>query len=218
MVPSATSGATINNAKEVAYMVSALAKQFKALQRCSSWLASVADPLFCPLAAFKELFDLTEIPPPAPAPEEQPEEPVVEAVEVVPEPAVQSKKKHRYVTFMIDGGKIKIDKIGERDNNYDQFLEDLMAKDGEADDCRYAIYDYEYVVHSQGTEPSNRSRLFLVSWCPDSARIKKKMVYSASFDSLKKAFTGVQKIIQANGADEVEQSAVEALLKSAART
>jgi len=131
---------------------------------------------------------------------------------------VQSKKKHRYVTFMIDGGKIKIDKIGERDNTYDMFLEDLMAKDGEADDCRYAIYDYEYVVHSQGTEPSNRSRLFLVSWCPDSARIKKKMVYSASFDSLKKAFTGVQKIIQANGADEVEQSYVESLLKSAART
>lgn len=131
---------------------------------------------------------------------------------------IQSKKKHRYVTFMIDGGKIKIDKIGDRDNNYDQFLEDLMAKDGDADDCRYAIFDYEYVVHSQGTEPSNRSRLFLVSWCPDSARIKKKMVYSASFDSLKKAFTGVQKIIQANGADEVEQSAVEELLKSAART
>merc|ERR1712241_1575092 len=84
------------------------------------------------------------------------------------------------VTFMIDGGKIKIDKIGERDNNYDQFLEDLMAKDGEADDCRYAIYDYEYVVHSQGTEPSNRSRLFLVSWCPDSARFKKKKIRVAA--------------------------------------
>ena len=44
------------------------------------------------------------------------------------------------------------------------------------------------------------------------------MVYSASFDSLKKAFTGVQKIIQANGADEVEQSVVENLLRAAART
>lgn len=131
---------------------------------------------------------------------------------------VQSKKKHRYVTFMIDGGKIKIDKIGDRANTYDDFLGDLMVKDGDADDCRYAIFDYEYVVHSQGTEPSNRSRLFLVAWCPDSARIKKKMVYSASFDSLKKAFTGVQKIIQANGADEVEQSVVENLLRSAART
>ena len=69
---------------------------------------------------------------------------------------VQIKKKHRYVTFMIDGGKIKIDKIGDRANTYDDFLGDLMQKDGDADDCRYAIYDYEYVVHSQGTEPSNR--------------------------------------------------------------
>merc|ERR1711970_1684647 len=118
-------------------------------------------------------------------------------------------RKNIATSFMIDGGKIKIDKIGERDNNYDMFLEDLMAKDGEADDCRYAIYDYEYVVHSQGTEPSNRSRLFLVSWCPDSARIKKKMVYSASFDSLKKAFNGVQKVIQANGDDEIEKNYVE---------
>ena len=119
---------------------------------------------------------------------------------------------------MIADGKIKVDKIGERDANYDAFLVDLMVKDGDADDCRYAIYDYEYVVNSQGTEPSHRSRLFLVSWCPDSARIKKKMVYSASFDCLKKAFTGVQKVIQANGADEVEKDYVEDLLKSSSRT
>lgn len=150
---------------------------------------------------------------------------------------VQSKKKHRYVTFMIDDGKIKVDKvrnitkfgrsgnhlnsvyqIGDRDNNYDQFLEDLCVKDGDADDCRYAIYDYEYVVKTQGTEPSNRSRLFLACWCPDSARIKKKMVYSASFDSLKKAFTGVQKIIQANSADDIDQKTVEEALKAGVRT
>ena len=54
---------------------------------------------------------------------------------------------------MIDGGKIK---IGNRDNTSDQFLEDLFVNVGDADDCRCAIYDYEYVVHSQGTEPSNR--------------------------------------------------------------
>jgi cofilin len=131
---------------------------------------------------------------------------------------VQSKKKHRYVTFKIDEGKIRVDKIGDRENTYDMFLTDLCVKDGDADDCRYAVYDYQYVVNSQGTEPSNRSKLFLVCWCPDSARIKKKMVYSASFDSLKKAFTGVQKIIQANGLDEVEQSYIEDILKSSSRT
>jgi len=131
---------------------------------------------------------------------------------------VQLKKKHRYVTFKIDSGKIVVDKIGEREAKYSDFLVDLMQKDGENDDCRYAIYDYEYVVNAQGTEASFRSRLFLASWCPDSAKVKKKMIYSASFDSLKKAFNGVQKIIQANSEDEIDQAAVEKILIAAART
>jgi cofilin len=131
---------------------------------------------------------------------------------------IQSKKKHRYCTFKIDEGKIRVDKIGDRDASYDTFLNDLCAKDGEADDCRYAVYDFEFTVASQGTDAINRSKLILISWCPDTARIKKKMVYSASFDSLKKAFTGVQKIVQANGMDEVEEKSVEELLQQAART
>lgn len=130
---------------------------------------------------------------------------------------VQSKKKHRYVTFKIDDGKIRVDKVGPREADYDAFLGDLVTKDGEADDCRYAIYDFEFTVQTQGTEALNRSKLILISWCPDTAKIKKKMVYSASFDSLKKAFTGVQKIVQANGMDEVEQSCIEDLLQQAAR-
>ena len=92
---------------------------------------------------------------------------------------VQSKKKHRYVTFKIVEDKaIKVDKvrksrnyesfcqhfyiqllffqIGTRESTYDEFLTDLCAKDGEADDCRYAIYDFEFVVQSAGAEASNR--------------------------------------------------------------
>jgi len=51
----------------------------------------------------------------------------------------------------------------------------------------------------------NRSRVFLVCWCPDTARIKKKMLYSASFDSVKKAFKGISTIIQANGSDDIDE-------------
>ena len=39
-------------------------------------------------------------------------------------------------------------------------------------------------------------KLFLMLWCPDSAKIKKKMLYSSSFDAIKKALVGVQKYIQ----------------------
>jgi len=131
---------------------------------------------------------------------------------------VQLGKKHRYVTFKIDAGKIRVDKIGERSADYEAFLDDLKQKEGDIDDCRYAIFDYEYVVNSQGTEASFRSKVFLVLWCPDAARIKKKMVYSSSFDSLKKALVGIQKTIQANSEDEITKDYVENMLVSAART
>lgn len=63
----------------------------------------------------------------------------------------------------------------------------------------------------------SRSKLFLMSWCPDSAKIKKKMIYSSSFDTLKKAFVGVHKVIQSNGVDELEQSYIEGILKATDR-
>jgi len=56
-----------------------------------------------------------------------------------------------------------------------------------------------------------------MSWCPDSAKIKKKMIYSSSFDTLKKAFVGVHKVIQSNGVDELEQSYIESILKATDR-
>ena len=46
--------------------------------------------------------------------------------------------------------------VGPREADYDAFLGDLIAKDGEADDCRYAIYDFEFTVQTQGTEALNR--------------------------------------------------------------
>ena len=33
-------------------------------------------------------------------------------------------------------------------------------------------------------------------WCPDTAKIKKKMLYSSSFDALKSALDGIGKYIQ----------------------
>ena len=33
---------------------------------------------------------------------------------------------------------IDVEKIGERTNNYEDFLKDLLQKDGVKDDCRFA--------------------------------------------------------------------------------
>ena len=109
---------------------------------------------------------------------------------------IKKGKKHRYVVFYIEDEKmIKVECVGDRDASYDSFLNDLM-KGGEGE-CRYGLYDFEYEHQCQGTtEVSKKQKLFLMSWCPDTARIKKKMLYSSSFDALKKALVGVHKYIQ----------------------
>ena len=95
--------------------------------------------------------------------------------------------------------------VGVRDSSYSDFLVDLHQKEGDSEDCRYGLYDYDYQFNPDGTESTFKSKLFLMSWCPDSAKIKKKMLYSSSFDTLKRAFVGVHKVIQANDKSECEQ-------------
>merc|ERR1712018_989750 len=110
---------------------------------------------------------------------------------------INTKKTHRYLVFYIKDEKmICVEKVGTRDAPYSSFLTDLKAAGDK--DCRYGLFDFEYTHQCQGTtEASKKEKLFLMSWCPDSAKIKKKMLYSSSFDALKKCLVGVQKYIQA---------------------
>ncbi|KAG8234194.1 hypothetical protein J437_LFUL007354 [Ladona fulva] len=64
---------------------------------------------------------------------------------------------------------------------------------------------------------SKKQKLFLMSWCPDTAKVKKKMLYSSSFDALKKSLVGVQKYIQATDLSEASQEAVEEKLRATDR-
>ena len=50
-----------------------------------------------------------------------------------------------------------------------------------------------------------------------SAKIKKKMLYSSSFDALKKSLVGVHKYIQATDSSEASEESVEKQLRSTDR-
>jgi len=130
---------------------------------------------------------------------------------------VKQKKKHRYVIFEIEGEKvIKVETVGERNASYDDFIHDL-TKAGEGE-CRYGLYDFEYTHQCEGaSEKSLKQKLFLMAWCPDTAKIKKKMLYSSSFDAIKKALVGVQKYIQATDSAEASRESVEEKLRATDR-
>merc|ERR1712179_898409 len=71
---------------------------------------------------------------------------------------IQKGKKFRYGVFHIASGKIDVEKVGERANNYEDFMTDLLQKDGEKDDCRFAIFDYEYKFAPREPRPRTSPR------------------------------------------------------------
>jgi cofilin len=77
----------------------------------------------------------------------------------------------------------------------------------------------EYEHQCQGTtEVSKKQKLFLMAWCPDTARIKKKMLYSSSFDALKKSLVGVHKYVQATDSSEASEESIMEKLRSTDRS
>jgi len=78
---------------------------------------------------------------------------------------------------------------------YDDFAAKMPKND-----CRYAVFDCPY----KESDGSDRSKLIFIVWCPDTAKIKAKMVYAASKDALRKKLVGVASEIQATDAEELE--------------
>jgi len=130
---------------------------------------------------------------------------------------IKKKKNMRYLIFHIKGEKvIEVEHVGGREKSYEEFLADITAAG--PDDCRYGVFDFEYKHQCQGAAENKKEKLFLMSWCPDTAKIKKKMLYSSSFDALKKCLVGVQKYIQATDESEAAKETVEDQLRKMDRT
>merc|ERR1712037_263320 len=109
---------------------------------------------------------------------------------------IKKKKSYRYLVFYIKDEKmIQVEKVGDRNADYQEFLQDLYV--GGPDDCRYGVFDFEYTHQCQGTTEAS----------------KKEMLYSSSFDALKKCLVGVQKYIQATDESEASRECVEDQLR-----
>lgn len=70
---------------------------------------------------------------------------------------LQRKKVHRYVIFKIDEKKneVVVEKTGGPAESYDDFTSSLPEND-----CRYAVYDFDYVT----SENCQKSKIFFMAW------------------------------------------------------
>merc|ERR1711939_626517 len=96
-------------------------------------------------------------------------------------------KKMKYLVFEIapSGKEIIVTKRGDS-KSYDDF-----------------VYEFEY-EKGEGI----RNKLCFYAWSPDTAPVRKKMVYASSKDALRRAFVGIAHEIQGTDFSEISYDAV----------
>ncbi|XP_072958488.1 actin-depolymerizing factor 11 [Typha angustifolia] len=110
---------------------------------------------------------------------------------------LQRKKTHRYVIFKIDEKRkqVIVEKTGGAAESYDDFMTSLPEND-----CRYAIYDFDFVTE----ENCQKSKIFFIAWSPSVSRIRAKMLYATSKDRFRRELDGVHYEIQATDPSELD--------------
>ena len=112
------------------------------------------------------------------------------------------RKKFRYVVYKLneDNTAIVIEKKVEVCEKYEDFLADLPD-----DDCRYAVYDFEF---EKSPGEGTRNKICFIVWVPDTSKVRQKMLYASSKDAIRKKLAGVATEIQATDMSEVSHDAV----------
>ncbi|KAL8542014.1 hypothetical protein ACS0TY_003032 [Phlomoides rotata] len=107
---------------------------------------------------------------------------------------LKTKRTHRFIIFKIEEKQIIVEKLGEPAQTYDDFTAGLPAEE-----CRYAVYDFDYFTK----ENVPKSRIFFIAWCPDTAKVRSKMIYASSKDRFKRELDGIQVELQATDPTEM---------------
>merc|ERR1719270_813791 len=97
---------------------------------------------------------------------------------------IKKKKSYRYLVFFIKDEKvIAVEKIGDRDRSYNDFLADITGSG--PDDCRYGVFDFEYTHQCQGTSEASKkekSYRYLVFYIKDEKVIQVEKVGDRNAD------------------------------------
>ncbi|MEU7148693.1 actin depolymerization factor/cofilin-like domain-containing protein [Streptomyces sp. NPDC045456] len=115
-------------------------------------------------------------------------------------------KRHKYVVFNLnrDNTEIIVEKVSTS-TDYDDFIADLPETE-----CRWAVYNFEFEKEGAG----KREKLTFVSWSPDTAKTKQKMLFASSEDALRRSLVGIAVDIHGT---EVSEVAYESVLDKASR-
>ncbi|XP_014668616.1 PREDICTED: actophorin-like isoform X2 [Priapulus caudatus] len=117
---------------------------------------------------------------------------------------IKLRRRYKYVVYRMseDDKVIIVDQLGEPGATYEEFVGHL--KEAEVvHDCRYGVFDFDYLIERTGGTSLTQNKLLFFIWCPDSAKIKRKMLYTSSKSAIRKKLQGIHAEIQCTDQSEV---------------
>lgn len=107
----------------------------------------------------------------------------------------RGEKLRFYIYKIVNKKQIVIEAKGGKEKTYEDFCNLLPENEP-----RYGLVDLEYTTN----DGRPTSKLVLITWNPDSASIRPKMLYSGSKEAIKAALNGVGIHINATDASELD--------------
>lgn len=68
---------------------------------------------------------------------------------------LKAKRNYRYIVFKIENQQVVVEKLGNPQDNYDDFTASLPENE-----CRYAVYDFDFTTN----ENCQKSKIYFVAW------------------------------------------------------
>lgn len=122
-------------------------------------------------------------------------------------------KKRKYLLLKLDKKNEHLlidcedDPAEAEEGKFDEFIEKFPS-----DECRYGLYKLNITVEGgYGTSPRNKN--IMISWAPENAKIKNKMVHASTKETLKEKLEGTGSSVGC-GIDKVIACDSEAELQS----
>uniref|UniRef100_A0A7E4V4R1 ADF-H domain-containing protein n=1 Tax=Panagrellus redivivus TaxID=6233 RepID=A0A7E4V4R1_PANRE len=131
---------------------------------------------------------------------------------------LHNKHLHSYLIFRIsdDNTTIIVEKKGEKNAPYSEFVDELRKVVGNGQECRYAAVDVEVSVQRQGTDgASTFTKVIFIQFCPDEAPVRRRMLYASSVRALK-ATLGLESLMQVQASDlsDIDEKVIKSELMS----
>ncbi|XP_071833704.1 uncharacterized protein [Apostichopus japonicus] len=116
--------------------------------------------------------------------------------------AMKKGKKTHYIKYAIENEALIIKETKTIDDEFD--IKTDIPGIFDTEECCYVVLDLKWGSDSSG----NKQKLVFISWAPDNAKVKAKMLHSSSDELLKSKLEGLGAKVQANDASEVTYEAV----------